>query len=186
MRSVPILILTTLLLAGCGSDDGAGVRTIDGGGGSGSASGSGPGSGSGSGVSAEGCEVIDGVEQTGTEVHVTLDEWEVVADPERAASGVVSFETQNAGDEAHELVIARAENPADLPTVEGGAVDEEALGEDLIGEIEAFPAGETCEGSFDLPAGEYALFCAIVEEEDGVVENHYELGMHTGFTVSEG
>jgi hypothetical protein len=27
------------------------------------------------------------------------------------------------------------------------------------------------------------LFCTIVEVEDGELESHYELGMHTEFTV---
>lgn len=48
--------VATLLLAGCGGDDGAGVRTIDDGGsasGSGSASGPASGSGSGSGTGSQ-------------------------------------------------------------------------------------------------------------------------------------
>lgn len=49
LRLISMLVPLLLVAAGCGSDDGAGVRTIeDAGSGSGSASGSGSGSGSGS------------------------------------------------------------------------------------------------------------------------------------------
>ena len=56
----------------------------------------------------------------------------------------------------------------------------------FIGEIEAFPAGETCEGTFELPeAGDYILFCNIVETlEDGSVESHFEEGMVTTVTAA--
>jgi hypothetical protein len=63
-------------------------------------------------------------------------------------------------------------------------VDEEALGGgDFIGEVEAFPSGESCEGTFELEPADYVLFCNIVEEEEGEIENHFQLGMATEFTV---
>ncbi|HEX4979658.1 MAG TPA: hypothetical protein VFV35_06300, partial [Acidimicrobiales bacterium] len=65
-----------------------------------------------------------------------------------------------------------------------GRVDEDAVGRDSIGEIEAFPAGERCAGSFELTAGDYVLFCNIVEEEGGERESHIENGMATTFTVA--
>lgn len=192
-RLTVMLTAAVLVLTGCGRDDGSQVRTIDATDGGGSISGSVSGtgsasaSGSGSGVAATGCEVIGGVAAAEAEVHVTLDEWSIAADPMQAVAGVVTFEAENVGEEAHELVIARADEPSALPTDGSGAVDEAALGEEnFIGEIEAFPPGQTCEGSFELDAGDYVLFCAIVEEENGQVENHYELGMAASFTVREG
>jgi len=115
------------------------------------------------------------------EAHVTLDEWSVEVKEADLAAGNVKVEATNAGEDAHELVIVRGAT-ADLPIVDG-VVDEEGLAEgDFIGEIEPF-TGE-CEGTFELTAGTYTLFCAIVEEEeDGTVENHYELGMVTEVEV---
>lgn len=204
-----------LAATGCGSDDGAGVRTIEGDGGSvsgsasGSSSASGPGSasgsasgggsaseseaasasgsGSGSGLAVDDCVPGD-VSGADTSVEVDLVEWDVIPDPDEVSAGTIAFLTSTeSAVEPHELVIARGDDPEGLPTDDDGAVDESQLAEgDLIGEIEAYPAGTTCEGAFDLPAGDYVLFCNIVEtEEDGTVEAHYAQGMTTGFTVTE-
>lgn len=195
-----------LVAAGCGGDDGAGVRTIDGGGGSisgsgsgsmsgsasgtseseASASGSSSGSASASGVAAE-CEPVRDVSTADTTIDVALTEWAIAPVPAEAAAGTIGFvaSTEQAA-EPHELVIVKGDDPQGLPTDEDGAVDESQLEDGaLIGEIEVFPAGTTCEGAFDLPAGDYVLFCNIVEtEDDGTVEAHYAEGMTTAFTVS--
>jgi uncharacterized cupredoxin-like copper-binding protein len=189
-------------VAACGDDDdGADVRSSGpgasgSGSGSGSASGSGSGSASGSGSgSASGsgsgsavageCEVIDGtdgVADASATVAVTLSEFSIAIDPATVAAGAIGLVAENAGAEPHEVVIARG-TPEDI-TVVDGAPDEAALGDALVGEIEAFAAGQTCEGTFELTAGDYVLFCALVEtEEDGTVESHYEEGMVTTLTV---
>jgi hypothetical protein len=185
------MAVCALALGACSDDDGGDVRTVgdDGtgsasGSGSGSGSGTGSGSASGSAVAAE-CEPV-GDEATATAtVNVELTEFEVTADPATVAPGVVHFAIANVGAEPHELVVVRADDPATLPTDENGGVDEAALPEGaFIGEVEGFPGGETCDGTFELPAGEFALFCTITEEEeDGTIENHYAEGMYTGFTV---
>ena len=155
------------LAAACGDDD----RDT--------ASGSGTGTGSASGVAA--CEPVG---SGGTELAVTLDEWSVTLAEDSAAAGLIRFAGDNEGDEAHELVIVRAESADDLP-VEAGKVAEDGLANGaFVGEIEAFPAGETCEGSFELAAGTYVLFCNIVEkEEGGELESHFQQGMHTTLRV---
>lgn len=186
-------------VAACSDDDdGADVRSSGDGSGSGSASGSGSGSGSGSAsapasgsgsasgsAAATECTAVDGtdgVAEADTVVAATLDEFSIALDPESVVSGAIGFSAANEGEEPHEIVIAVG-SPDDI-TVVDGAPDEAALGDDLIGEIEAFAAGQTCEGTFELAAGDYVLFCALVEEEeDGTVESHYEEGMVTTFTV---
>jgi hypothetical protein len=119
----------------------------------------------------------------GTPVPVVLDEWSVTPEVDTTAPGSVRVVAANEGEEPHELVVVRAASPADL-TVEAGQVDEGALAEgDFLGEIEAFPAGESCEGTFDLTPGSYVLFCNIVEQEDGELESHFELGMQATLLV---
>jgi hypothetical protein len=102
-----------------------------------------------------------------------------------APAGRVAFEAHNLGAEPHELVVVRADNPATLPQATDGTVDEQKLPAGaLIGEVEAFPAKQTCAGTFALTPGRYALFCNILETEaDGTKENHYTNGMRTSFEV---
>ena len=206
-------LIGLLALAACGDDDGADVRSLggdecasgsssasasasgasaSGASASGCASPSGSGSASASEATASGsaseapaegeCVVVDGTDAAEDgEAHVTLDEWSVDVEETELVAGNVKFEATNAGEDAHELVIVRGAT-ADLPIVDG-VVDEAGLPEgDFIGEIEPF--SDECEGTFELTAGTYTLFCAIVEEEeDGTVENHYELGMVTEVEV---
>lgn len=153
--------------AGCGDDDSSNSASASS-------------TGSASGVSA--CVPVgDG---SGTEVRVTLDEWSVAAAPAAVPAGMVTFDVRNDGEEPHELVVVRGV-ASDALTVVDGKVDEDALPAGaFIGEVEAFPAGEACEGTFELAAGSYTLFCNIVEEHDGQPESHFEEGMVTSFEVS--
>ena len=176
-----------LLLAGCGSDDGAGVRNVDGtqaSGGSGTASGSGTGSGSGtaSGTAAA-CKPVGDASTSDATIAVELKEWSVLPARADAPAGTITFEARNTGEDAHELVVVRAADPATLPLAADGTVDEEKLPEGaFVGEIESFPAKQTCTGTFELPAGGYALFCNLLETEaDGRKENHYANGMRARF-----
>jgi hypothetical protein len=57
---------------------------------------------------------------------------------------------------------------------------------EFVGEVEAFPAGGECAGTFDLEPGRYVLFCNLVHEEEEGVENHFQEGMATEFVVEAG
>lgn len=142
MRLWRTIVACALVLGAgaCGTDDGTGVRTIDGEGSeSGSASSTGSGSGSGSAAAAACVPVGEG---GGTPVAVGLGEWSVTPEPAEVEAGEVTFTADNAGAEVHELVVVAAGSPDEL-TVVDGQVDEAALPEGaFIGEIEGFPAGD--------------------------------------------
>jgi hypothetical protein len=180
-------IAMLLLLAGCAADDGTGVRTIDSGAqsGSGGASGTGSGSGTASGPAAAACRPVGDAGAADTKVAVELSEWSVAPQPATVPPGTITFEAANVGADAHELVVVRADDPAALPKAADGTVDEGKLPAGaFIGEVEPFPAKQTCRGTFALTAGRYALFCNILETEaDGTKENHYANGMRTSFEV---
>jgi hypothetical protein len=179
-------LLLALLATGCGRDDGAGVRTADGatqsGSGAGSASGSSPGSGS----AAVACKPVGDAAKATAKVAVDLTEWSVTPRPPSVKAGTITFDAANTGADAHELVVVRAEDPAALPKNADGIVDESKLPNGaLVGEVEAFPAKQRCQGTFQLAAGRYALFCNLLETEaDGKKENHFANGMHTAFEVT--
>ena len=128
-----------LLLAGCGSDDGAGVRNVDG---TQSPSGSGTGSGSGTASGqAAACKPVGDAATSDATIAVELKEWAVLPARADVPAGTVTFEARNTGEDAHELVVVRAADPASLPLAADGTVDEDKLPEGaFVGEIEAFPA----------------------------------------------
>jgi hypothetical protein len=177
-------IAMLLLLAGCAADDGTGVRTVDSGAQTGSGA-SGPGSGSASGSAAVACKPVGDAGAADTKVAVDLSEWAVAPQPASVRAGTITFEAANVGADAHELVVVRADNPAALPKAADGTVDEAKLPAGaFIGEVEAFPAKQRCQGTFALTAGRYALFCNILETEaDGTKQNHYANGMRASFEV---
>jgi plastocyanin len=186
--TVGLALAIGLLLAGCGSDDGAGVR-----GGSASASGSGSASGPGSasrpgtasGTGAAACKPAGEAGTGATKVAVELKEWSVTPQTASVAAGAVAFQARNAGKEPHELVIARGDDASKLPLAADGKVDENKLPKGAsIGEIEEFPAGQSCSGTFELTAGKYVLFCNILEQEGGTTQNHFANGMRTVIEVS--
>jgi hypothetical protein len=183
-----VLVLFMGLAACGGDDDGADVRSVGSGSasgsGSGSASGSGSGSASASGSGVAECEPVGDSSTSDETVAVTLDEWSVSPESESVSAGAVTFDVANEGEDAHELVVVRAGTVDSLPLNDDEIVDEEGLPEGaFIGEVEAFPSGESCEGTFELEPADYVLFCNIVEHEEGEIENHFKLGMSTEFTV---
>jgi hypothetical protein len=177
-RLAGLLLGLALLLPGCGSDEGAGVRNGASASGSGAASGSGTASGQ-----AAACKPVGDAAKSDATVAVELKEWTVLPARADVPAGTVTFEADNTGKEAHELVVVRADDPAALPLAGDGTVDEEKLPEGaFVGEVEAFPAGQRCSGTFELPAGRYALFCnLLVTAADGSKENHYANGMRAAF-----
>lgn len=177
-----------LVMAACGGDDGATVRDLGGsassGSGSGSTSGSVAASGSAPAGEVAGCVETGNSSEATAEVHVALNEWSVAPEEQSVEAGTVLFEAINEGEDAHELVIVQSDDADSLPLDEDGIVDEAGLAEGaFIGEIEAFPAGEECRGTFELAAGNYVLFCNIYEASED--ENHYANGMVAEFTVTE-
>lgn len=189
-RTAALVIgLAALLIGACGDDDGASVREVGpragsgsgSGSGSASASGTGSGSGSASGPAAE-CHVEGGTTAAATtQVEVRLDEWRMALSKTGVKAGNVELVALNRGHELHEVVVIKDVAPDDLPMDEHGAVVEQQLPPGaLVGEIEAFAAGGTCEGTFDLQPGVYTLVCNVVEG----AEAHAKLGMVATLTVS--
>jgi hypothetical protein len=179
-------VALAVAVVACGEDDGAGVRDL-GGSASGSSSGSATatGSGTGTGVGSEvACEPVGDPATAEDRVEVTLTEWSVETDEERVPGGRVQFVAFNQGEEPHELVIVRGDDPGSLPLADDGSVDEDALPAGaLVGEIEAFPPGTSCNGVFELDRGDYVLLCNVLEGDGEEAESHFDKGMSTTMKV---
>lgn len=185
-RSLRLVVPFLLTLAACGGGDEATVKPITETGSAthaGSATGAGTGSATHGGTvaGAAACRPVGDPAVATSTVAVTLDEWSVQTPQPSIGAGRVTFNAENTGEHPHELVIVRAAgDPGALPVDEEGAVDEAKLPPDaVIGEIEAFPAGTNCQGTFELPPGEYVLLCNVVEQHGGERQVHYGLGMRT-------
>lgn len=117
-------------------------------------------------------------------IAVELNEHDIVASPGTADAGEVTFDLENSGEETHEFVVVKTDLAADdLPTADDGSFVEDDL--EVVDEIEDLATGASQSLTLDLEAGRYLLACNIVEEEEnGELESHFELGMHSTFTVS--
>jgi hypothetical protein len=175
-----------LLLAACGTDDGASVRQGDSTG-TGSASGSGTASGSGSASQAAEvpCNPVGDAATADTTVEVELLDRDILLGAAELEAGTVTLEISNNGTELHELVVVRADDPAELPLAADGRVAIGKLPEGaFVGEVKPWSPNLACTGTFELKAGRYALFCNILETEaDGTRDNHYANGMRAAFRV---
>lgn len=197
LRHLFLVAAVGLGVGACSDDDGESVRDCPSASESASENGSEPASGSeaecpsesgsasGSGSAEALCDPFGNAADADSTVTVTLTEYAVALDQPSAPAGKVHFAIENAGGEVHELVVVRSESIDTLPLDDEGLLDEAAFAEgDFIGEVEGFPAGETCDGTFELTAGDYVLLCAIVEQEgDGEPSNHLAEGMAVEFTV---
>jgi uncharacterized cupredoxin-like copper-binding protein len=110
-------------------------------------------------------------------VAVTLADFTITADPDSASAGEVTFDVTNDAEQTHEFVVFQTDlAPDQLPTEEGGDVDEAGEGVALVDEIEDIEGGSTQSLTVNLDAGSYVLICNL--------PGHYAQGMNTGFTVS--
>lgn len=122
---------------------------------------------------------------SGSDVEVSLFEWGVEPTPTSVDAGEVTFTATNDGGEAHEMVVVKGIAPEDMPLNDDGSINEDELSEDVfLGEVEEIEPGDDGSVTFDLEAGEYTIFCNIVETDNGETESHFANGMVTTFTVN--
>jgi uncharacterized cupredoxin-like copper-binding protein len=102
-------------------------------------------------------------------VTVGLFEYSVMPDKTSVDAGAIKFDaTNNSASMVHELAVLR--------------VKEDGTFENM-GEIEDIEHGASGTVTINLTAGKYQLACLIVPGEAGSTTDHYQQGMHTGFTV---
>lgn len=117
----------------------------------------------------------------GGTVGVTLQEFSIVLDTDTVKAGSVTFHVSNTGpSEVHEFVLIRTDlAPDKLPTGTDGAVEEEAEGLTVLGEVEDLAVGKSKDLTLDVSPGAYVAICNINDND----QVHYMLGMRVGFTA---
>jgi uncharacterized cupredoxin-like copper-binding protein len=119
-------------------------------------------------------------------VDVNPQEYSIKPSDGNAKPGGVEFAVNNVGGTTHEFVVVRASDAASLPTKADGSVDEDKIDEaDKLGEIEDIEVKGNESKTFDLEAGDYVLFCNIVDDSVDPPVSHFAEGMHAQFTVSD-
>lgn len=161
------IAITALTLAGCSSND----------------SGNGMGDGMGSGTHHHTTATKNAPRTAG---QFRLDEWTITADADQLPAGSQKITALNTGNHTHELVIFKADDIAALPKKSDGSVDENALQAAKVGEIADVASGSSKHATFDLAPGTYVALCNIIDTMGmgGMNHNHFDLGMHTTFTVN--
>ena len=108
-------------------------------------------------------------------VAVALSEWGVKPASASVKAGKVDFKTTNSGSTPHELVVIKTDVAHDkLEKNSSGVVDETKY--KPLGRTKQLDGGKTEELELDVTAGKYVLLCNVA--------GHYDLGMHTAFTVN--
>jgi hypothetical protein len=169
------LVGPLILVSACGDDDGAKTR----------AAGSvviigPPPPGGGASVSAigTGCTTRGATtKQAANNIQIDLDEYTVTV-PATVPAGVSRPVLKNFGADPHEVVITQADSIDDLPVVDG-FVDVDALPNPAFRVME-FAGNTICEGTFELPAGNYVIFSNL----EGPTGSDYAQGMVATFVAS--
>jgi len=88
-------------------------------------------------------------------------------------AGKIKIGVRNLGTMEHSFEVIKSDLAPDKLPVDGASAKAKEDGK--VGEIKSIPAGKSAAVTIDLTAGKYVFICNVA--------GHYQLGMHTGFTV---
>jgi uncharacterized cupredoxin-like copper-binding protein len=88
-------------------------------------------------------------------------------------AGKVKIGVRNLGTMEHSFEVLKTDLAPDKLPVDGASAKAKEDGK--VGEIKSIAAGKSAAVTIDLLPGKYVFICNIA--------GHYQLGMHTGFTV---
>lgn len=105
-----------------------------------------------------------------TTVEIDLNEYTIIPDVKSVKAGAIKFVAENKSvSMVHEVAVLKLN-------------DDGSIG-DVLGEIEDIDPGAGGALTLELEPGEYQLACLLVPGQAGSTVDHYQQGMHTGFTV---
>jgi uncharacterized cupredoxin-like copper-binding protein len=109
----------------------------------------------------------------GSGVVVEMSDYKVSASVPGVKAGSVKIGVRNLGAMAHSFTVLKTDLPQDKLPVDGATAKVSEDGK--VGGIDTIPAGKSASVTIDLTPGKYVLICNV--------PGHYQLGMHTAFTV---
>jgi uncharacterized cupredoxin-like copper-binding protein len=109
----------------------------------------------------------------GSQVVADLADYKITVNVPSVKAGKVKIGVRNVAPMEHSFQVLKTDLPQDKLPVDGASA--KAKEEGKVGEIPSIPAGKSAAVTLDLAPGSYVFICNVA--------GHYQLGMHTGFTV---
>ena len=110
---------------------------------------------------------------TDSQVVAEMTDYKIAVNVPGAKAGKIKIGVRNLAAMEHSFEVIKTDLPPDKLPVDGASAKAKEDGK--VGEIKSIPAGKSASVTVDLQPGKYAFICNIA--------GHYQLGMHTGFTV---
>jgi uncharacterized cupredoxin-like copper-binding protein len=115
-----------------------------------------------------------GASAAGGPLSVALSEWSVKPASASVAAGKVTMKVTNSGATPHELMIVKTDTAHDKLEEGAGVADETKY--PPLARTKQLNNGQSEDLTADLTPGKYVLLCNV--------SGHYDLGMHTAFSVN--
>ena len=109
----------------------------------------------------------------GSQVVAELADTKITVNVPSVKAGKIKIGVRNLGTMEHSFEVLKTDLPPDKLPVDGASAKAKEDGK--VGEIPSIPAGKSAAVTLDLTPGKYVFICNIA--------GHYQIGMHTGFTV---
>src|SRR5437773_12170422 len=110
---------------------------------------------------------------TDAQVVAEMTDYRISVNVPSIKAGKIKIGVRNLAAMEHSFEVIKTELPPDKLPVDGASAKAKEDGK--VGEIKSLPAGKSGAVTVDLQPGKYVFICNIA--------GHYQLGMHTGFTV---
>jgi uncharacterized cupredoxin-like copper-binding protein len=108
-----------------------------------------------------------------SQVVAELADYKITVNVPSVKAGKVKIGVRNVATMEHSFQVLKTDLPHDKLPVDGASAKAKEDGK--VGEIASIPAGKSAAVTLDLVPGKYVFMCNVA--------GHYQLGMHTGFTV---
>jgi uncharacterized cupredoxin-like copper-binding protein len=109
----------------------------------------------------------------GSQVVAELADYKITLTVPSVKAGTIKIGVRNLGTMEHSFQVLKTDLPPDKLPTDGATAKAKEDGK--VGEIPSIPAGKSAAVTLDLQPGKYVFICNVA--------GHYQLGMHTGFTV---
>ena len=109
----------------------------------------------------------------GSQVVAELADYKITVNVPSIKAGTIKIGVRNLGTMEHSFQVLKTDIPPDKLPVDGASAKAKEDGK--VGEIPSIPAGKSAAVTVELTPGKYVFICNVA--------GHYQLGMHTGFTV---